>query len=137
MPAVTFSALQLGKHCYTQKPLTHDVQEARALAEMAERQRVVTQMGIQHHSSVRLKRAVATVQKGVIGKVREVHTWTDRPGSFWQQGRARPDRVDPVPPQLDWDLWLGTAPQRPFAAGDYYHPFHWRGVVGFWHRRAG
>jgi len=127
---VTMAAMALGKHAYTQKPLTHDVVEARRLAEAARQHAVVTQMGIQGHASARIKNAVQLVQDGVIGKVREVHTWTDRPGHFWKQGLQRPTRIDAVPDTLHWDLWLGTAPTRPFVQG-LYHPFHWRGWWDF------
>lgn len=127
----TMAALQLDKHCYTQKPLTHTVYEARQLTlAAAARPKLVTQMGIQHHATARLKIAVQTIRDGVIGKVREVHTWTDRPGAFWKQGLQRPDRTDPVPAHVHWDQWLGTAPARPFVNG-VYHAFHWRGWWDF------
>jgi predicted dehydrogenase len=128
--AVTLAALDLKKHVYTQKPLTRTVLESRRLAEAAARQGVVTQMGIQHHSSARLKRAVAMIQSGVIGKVREVHTWTDRPGTYWKQGLERPTKSDAVPVHVHWNNWLGIAPERPYVAG-MYHPFHWRGWWDF------
>ena len=124
--AISLAAMSLGKHVYTQKPLTHNVREARQMQLAAEKHRVVTQMGIQHHSSARIKNAVQIIRDGVIGKVREVHTWTDRPGAFWKQGLQRPERSDPVPSSLNWDLWLGVAPQRPFVSA-LFHPFHWRG----------
>jgi predicted dehydrogenase len=126
----SMAALSLGKHVFTQKPLTHTVYEARQLTRKAAEMKVVTQMGIQHHASVRHKIAVQTIRDGVIGKVREVHTWTDRPGTFWKQGQQRPDRQDPVPAHVHWDQWLGTAPARPFVAG-VYHAFHWRGWWDF------
>lgn len=128
--AVTLAAMELKKHVYTQKPLTNTVKESRRLSEMAAKQGVVTQMGTQHHSSARIKNAVELVQSGVVGKIKEVHTWTDRPGSFWRQGLTRPERMDPVPKSLHWDLWLGVAPKRPFVQG-LYHPFHWRGWWDF------
>lgn len=127
---VTMTAIRLGKHVYTQKPLTHDVYEARQLAKAAEEAGIISQMGTQHHSSARLKNAVQIVRDGAIGRVSEVHTWTDRPGTFWKQGLERPDKADVVPDSLSWDLWLGTAPKRPFVAG-LYHPFHWRGWWDF------
>ncbi len=127
----TMAALQLGKHCYTQKPLTHTAYEARQLTlAAAARPKLVTQMGIQHHATARLKIAVQTIRDGVIGKVREVHTWTDRPGNFWKQGLKRPEKSDPVPAHVHWDQWLGTAPERPFVNG-IYHAFHWRGWWDF------
>lgn len=126
----TMAAMQLGKHVYTQKPLTHDVFESRQLTRVAKEQKLITQMGIQHHATKRLKLAVDAIQKGAIGKVSETHVWTDRPGAFWKQGLSRPEKNDPVPKTLHWNDWLGTAPERPFVAG-LYHPFHWRGWWDF------
>ncbi|MEE2640655.1 MAG: Gfo/Idh/MocA family oxidoreductase [Planctomycetota bacterium] len=127
---VSLAAMDLKKHVYTQKPLTNSVAEARRLTAMASRQGVVTQMGTQHHSTARIKNSIDLVQSGVIGKVKEVHTWTDRPGHFWKQGLSRPQKSDAVPPSLHWDLWLGIAPKRPFVK-NLYHPFHWRGWWDF------
>ena len=126
----TLSAISLGKHVYTQKPLTHDVFESRVLADAAAKAGIVSQMGIQHHSSARLKIAVQVIRDGAIGKVSEVHTWTDRPGTFWKQGLTRPAQGDAVPAHVHWNLWLGTAPERPFVNG-LYHAFHWRGWWDF------
>ena len=127
---VSMSAMSLGKHVYTQKPLTHTVYEARQLAIAAKKHGVVTQMGIQHHASARLKMAVKAIQDGVIGKVSEAHSWTDRPGNYWQQGMKRPENSSPVPGYLAWDQWLGTAPERPYVDG-VYHAFRWRGWWDF------
>ncbi|MCA9056427.1 MAG: Gfo/Idh/MocA family oxidoreductase, partial [Planctomycetaceae bacterium] len=127
---VTMTAMQLGKHVFTQKPLTHSIYEARRLTQVAAEKGLITQMGIQHHATARLKMAVQAIRDGVIGKVREVHAWTDRPGHFWKQGLTRPDQSDPVPENINWDHWLGVAPARPFVAG-LYHPFHWRGWWDF------
>lgn len=127
---VSLAAMDLKKHVYTQKPLTNTVAEARKLTEAAAKHGVVTQMGTQHHSTARIKNSIELVQSGVIGKVKEVHTWTDRPGHFWKQGLTRPNKSDAVPASLHWDLWLGVAPKRPFVAG-LYHPFHWRGWWDF------
>lgn len=127
-PSVT--AMRLGKHVYCQKPLCHSIAEAKFMAKVAEQTAVVTQMGIQNRASVRHRMTVAMIQAGVIGKVRETHCWTDRPGRFWAQGDPIPDREDAVPDNLKWDLWLGPARQRPYVQGRY-HPFHWRGVVDF------
>lgn len=124
------SAMKLGKHVYGQKPLTHDIYESRRLAEIADQQGVITQMGIQHHATRRLKLAVDAIRQGVIGKVSSVHAWTDRPGTFWKQGLERPAEGDAAPDHVHWDLWLGTAPRRPFVSG-LYHPFHWRGWWDF------
>lgn len=127
---VTISAMELGKHVYTQKPLTHSVFESRKLTEVAAAKGVVTQMGIQHHATARLKLAVDAVQSGVIGKVSAVHVWTDRPGSFWKQGLDRPQGGSTPPAGVHWNNWLGVAPERPYVAG-LYHPFHWRGWWDF------
>src|SRR5688572_6502299 len=117
-------AMRLGKHVYCQKPLTHTVQEARLMAELAREKKVATQMGNQGHSDIDTRRLVELIRAGVLGKVTDVHVWTNRP--IWPQGIARPATAE-VPPGLDWDLWLGPAPHRSYAAG--YHPFNWR---GFW-----
>ncbi|MBX3442638.1 MAG: Gfo/Idh/MocA family oxidoreductase [Planctomyces sp.] len=127
---ITMTALKLGKHVYTQKPLTHSVYESRQLAKAAAEAGVVTQMGTQHHATRRLKIAVQAIRDGVIGKVREVHCWTDRPGNFWKQGLERPATAGSPPAEIDWDLWLGVAAERPYVAG-LYHPFHWRGWWDF------
>jgi predicted dehydrogenase len=114
-------AINLGKHVYCQKPLTHDVFEARQLRLEAAKAGVVTQMGTQIHSSSAYRTAVRLVQAGTIGKIREVHSWS---GKTW--GYDGPDpKPGEVPANLDWDLWLGTAPVRPYAAG-HYHPGNWR-----------
>jgi predicted dehydrogenase len=121
------SAMQLGLHAYVQKPLTHDIYEARRLAEMARKKKLVTQMGIQRHSSAEYRTAVHLVQSGAIGKVREVHAWSEKK---WGDPDPVPDRSDAVPATLNWDCWLGTAESRPFLAG-YYHPGNWRKRIDF------
>jgi predicted dehydrogenase len=120
-------ALQLGKHVYCEKPLVHSVWEARAVREAARRAKVATQMGNQAHASDNLRRAVEIVRSGVIGAIREVHCWTDRP--IWPQGIDRPTETPPIPSTLFWDLWLGPAPARPYHPA--YHPFAWRGWWDF------
>jgi predicted dehydrogenase len=127
---VTMSAMQRGKHVFTQKPLTHSVYESRRLAEVAGEKGLVTQMGIQHHATARLKIAVQVIRDGTIGKVSEVHAWTDRPGNYWAQGLDRPEKTDPVPAHVHWDEWLGVAPERPYVQG-MYHDFRWRGWWDF------
>jgi len=128
-------AMRLGKHVYCEKPLTHDVWEARQMRLEAAKAKVATQMGNQGTANSRLRRCVELVQAGEIGAVREVHLWTNRP--VWPQGIDRPKSTQPVPATLDWDLWLGTAPFRPFYHGDnpkgrgVYHPFNWRGWWDF------
>jgi predicted dehydrogenase len=125
--AAAMSAINLGKHVYVQKPLTHDVWEARKLAEAARAKNVRTQMGIQVHSAREYRLAVRVIQDGAIGKVTEVHSWS---GKKWGFNGPRPPGSDPVPPNLDWDLWLGTAPERPFKKG-LYHPGNWRKWLDF------
>lgn len=121
-------AIQMGKHVYCQKPLTHSVYEARRLRELANEHKVVTQMGNQGSAEDGLRRAVEVIQAGVIGHVREIHVWSNRP--IWPQGIDRPQGEDPVPSNLDWDVWLGPAPYRPYKKG-VYHPFNWRGWLDF------
>ncbi len=122
---VAVAALQLGLHVFCQKPLTHSVEEARVLADLAEKQGVATQMGNQGTAMNGFREAVEVIRSGAIGDVREVHVWTNRP--IWKQGEGRPEEVLPIPTTLRWDLWLGCAPYRPFSKG--YAPFSWR---GFW-----
>ncbi len=119
------ACMGLGKHVYVQKPLTHDIYEARMLTQAAHKYKVQTQMGNQGHSGEGIRLISEWIQDGAIGAVREVHAWTDRP--IWPQSVGRPAGSLPVPKYLDWDLWLGTAPFRPFNNG--YLPFDWR---GFW-----
>ncbi len=118
-------AMKMGKHVYCQKPLTRTISEARMMLEVAREKKVATQMGNQGHANAGSRRLVELIQGGVLGKVREVHVWTDRP--IWPQGMGRPEGTPPVPKSLDWDLWLGPAPERPYHKA--YVPFNWR---GFW-----
>jgi predicted dehydrogenase len=120
-------AMKMRKHVYCQKPLTHTVEEARLLTQAARKYKVATQMGNQGHSDKWLRRNVELVQSGVLGKVREAHCWTDRP--IWPQGVNRPTDSTPVPTTLDWNLWLGVAPERPYSPA--YVPFKWRGYWDF------
>jgi len=115
------AAMNQGKHVYCQKPLTHDVYEARRLRDAAQRTNVVTQMGTQIHSHECYRTAVALVQSGAIGKVREAHSWS---GKTWGYEGSMPPSA-PIPDSLDWNLWIGTAPMRDYAA-DQYHPANWR-----------
>ena len=125
---IGMSAMQLGKHVYGQKPLTHDIYETRRLTEYAHEHGLVTQMGIQIHSGAEYRLAVKFIQQGVIGKVKEVHTWS---GKKWGDMSPRPNRRDPVPAGFDWDLWLGIAAWRPFIGNGYYHPSNWRRRLDF------
>jgi predicted dehydrogenase len=124
----TMQALRSDLHCYTEKPLTHSIHEARALAAEAGRRKVVTQMGIQGHAADGVRTLCEWVWDGAIGPVHEVHAWTDRPAGLWRQGIGRPAPQEP-PRGLYWDLWLGPAAQRPYAP--IYHPFGWRGWFDF------
>jgi predicted dehydrogenase len=124
-------AMRRGLHVYCQKPLTHSVWEARQMTRVAREMKVATQMGNQGTADNGLRRGAEIVRAGCIGDVTEVHIWTNRPGNFWSQGRNRPDRTDPVPPHLKWDLFLGPAPDRPYVGGRTYHPFAWRGWWDF------
>ena len=120
-------AIKLGKHVYCEKPLTHSVYEARTLKELAAEYKVATQMGNQGTASSGLRRGVEMLQSGVLGAVRELHVWTNRP--IWPQGLDRPTDTPPVPKTVKWDLWLGPAPWRPYHPA--YLPFTWRGWWDF------
>ncbi len=123
----TMAAMKMGKHVYVQKPLTHDVYEARVLTEAARKYGVVAQMGNQGSSGDDTRRICEWVWGGLIGEVKEVHCWTNRP--VWEQSMHPPKGKKVVPEHFDWDLWLGTAPFREFNDG--YHPFNWRGWWDF------
>lgn len=117
----SYWAMEQGKHCYCEKPLTHSVWEARTLAKLAADKGLATQMGTQIHSTRNYRDVVELVQAGAVGDVQQVHVWV---GKGWGGG-DRPTEADPVPAHLDWDLWLGGAPQRPYKA-DRYHAANWR-----------
>ena len=121
------AAMRMGKHVFVQKPLTHSIHEARELRKAARKYKVVSQMGIQGSASEGARLIYEWVHGGVIGTVREVQCWTNRP--VWPQGIDRPSETPPVPETLDWDLWLGPAPMRPYH--DAYAPFKWRGWFDF------
>jgi predicted dehydrogenase len=120
-------AMRRGKHCYCEKPLTHDVWEARQMALVAREHRVATQMGNQGTATDGFRTGVEIIRSGALGPVREVHVWTNRP--IWPQGMTRRPAAEPVPEGLHWDLWLGTAPERPYNHA--YVPFAWRGWWDF------
>lgn len=119
----TMAAIQLNKHVYVQKPLTHDIYEARMLTEAAHRYKVVTQMGNQGASGDGVRQLMEWYNAGLLGDVHTVYCFTDRP--IWPQGRVRPETASPIPTELDFDLWLGTAPKRNYFEGIL--PFNWRG----------
>lgn len=124
---IALSAMQLGKHVYCQKPLTHSIYETRALTKFAREKKLITQMGIQIHSQREYRQAVAVVQSGIIGKVKEVHTWSSKK---WGDRGAPPAKADKIPANFDWNLWLGIAEERPFVA-NHYHPGNWRKRLDF------
>ena len=118
-------AMNLGKHVYCEKPLAHSLHEVRLMAETAAKMKVVTQMGNQLHSTENVIAPAELLRAGALGAVKEVHSWSDKafaPGD-------RPKETPPVPEALDWDLWLGPAPERPYHPS--YVPFHWRGWWDF------
>jgi len=123
------AALKKGKHVYCQKPLTHDVYEARALMKKAQKAKVATQMGNQGHAMEGIKLVWEWVHAGAIGDVREVHCWTDRPGKHWSQAVNIPNETPSVPRVLNWNLWLGPARFRHYHP--IYCPFNWRGFYDF------
>lgn len=123
----TMAAMAMGKHVYTQKPLTHDIYEARQLAEAARKYKVVTQMGNQGGSGDGVRKAKEMYDAGLIGEVVEAHAWTNRP--VWPQGIPTPSGKHAVPKELDWDLWLGPAPYIDYNPA--YVPFNWRGWWAF------
>jgi predicted dehydrogenase len=126
---ITMAALRAGKHVYVEKPMAHSIEEARAMSKLAKETGLVTQMGNNGHAGEGLRQTREWIQAGIIGNVIEVHGWSDRPGNWWKQPAMRPVQPMPVPSTLDWDLWLGCAPVRPYHVA--YHPFAWRGWFDF------
>jgi len=130
---ITLATLAAGKHVYCQKPLTHTVREARTITEAARRAKVQTQMGNQGHSSESIRLLKEWLAAGVIGAVREVHAWTDRPvgGDPWSNFAVQAQSKDtpPVPATLNWDLWLGPVAHRPYHPD--YNPLKWRAWLDF------
>jgi predicted dehydrogenase len=130
----SIAAIKRGKHVYCEKPLTHSVYEARMVAKAAREAGVATQMGNQGQASEGTRLICENIWGGAIGPVREVHVWTDRPlrglsDVYWPQGVGRPEETPSAPDTLDWDLWLGPAPKRPYHPA--YVPFKWRGWWDF------
>ncbi|HVM51058.1 MAG TPA: Gfo/Idh/MocA family oxidoreductase [Candidatus Acidoferrum sp.] len=140
---IAASAIRLGKHVYCQKPLTQTIYEARLLRKLAKDHKVSTQMGNQGSAEDGLRRSVEVIQAGLIGQVRQVYVWTNRP--IWPQGMDKPEGSDPIPETLDWDGWIGPAAMRPYkgkwsdaaaggkrrGSGQVYEPFNWRGWQEF------
>ncbi len=123
----TMMAIKMGKHVYCEKPLAHDIFEVRKLTEAAREAKVATQLGNQGQASPETRLVCEFIWDGAIGPVREVHSWCNRPIS--PRGMDRPKETPPIPEGLSWDLWLGTAPERPYHP--CYLPFNWRGWWDF------
>ena len=123
--AIAVAAMERGKHVYCEKPLAHTVVEVRAMQQAAAKNRVVTQMGTQIHAGSNYRRVVELIRAGAIGAVRKVHVWFGKPGGFhrYKHLTERPTERPPVPNGLDWDLWIGPAPKRPYHP--CYHPHDW------------
>jgi len=127
--APSMTAVSMGIHCYTEKPLTWSVREAQLLAAAyAKNTKVVTQQGNQGHGDDGWRKAYEFIKAGAVGDVLEFHTWTNRP--VWPQGGDRLAGSDAIPVTLDWNAWIGSASMRPYKK-DVYHSFNWRGVVDF------
>lgn len=124
---VAASAMELGKHVYCEKPLTHSIYESRLLTKLSDRQKVATQMGNQGSSAVGVRTVCDWIWNGEIGEVTKVEAFTDRP--IWPQGLIRPKEVHQIPKTLDWDLFIGPAPMRPY--NNIYSPWNWRGWWDF------
>jgi len=124
---VSIMAMKMDKPVYCQKPLTHFVSEAREMRKIAEEKNLVTQMGIQVHSFYDYKLATLLIQSGIIGKVHTVRAWSPK---NWGYDGPEPKGQDSVPEHLDWNLWLGTSPKRPFKE-TVYHPGNWRKLVDY------
>ncbi len=120
-------AMQAGKPVYCQKPLTHHVSEARAMRKYAEDNNLITQMGIQCHSSDMYRKAAVLIKQGIVGKVDTVRAWSPK---NWGYDGPAPVGSDPVPGSLNWNLWLGTSPERPYKEG-FYHPGNWRKLLDY------
>lgn len=127
---VALMAIEMGKHVYVQKPLTHTIEEARILKAAAAKHGVVTQMGNQGHANEGTRLTKEWIEAGLIGAVREVHIWTNRP--IWPQGMAAFPATQPVPGTLDWNLWQGVAAEHDYSG--QIMPFNWR---GYWEYGCG
>lgn len=123
------AAIKKGKHVFCEKPLAHSLNEVRTMTEAAREAKVATQLGNWGHANEGIRLICEWIWDGAIGEVREVHAWANRPGGWWPYGIDRPKDEPPVPKGLDWDLWLGPAPARPYHPA--YLPFIWRGWWDF------
>lgn len=120
-------AMKQGMHVYCEKPLSNNYAECQTMAAAAEKTKVVTQFGVQHHAKRGYRRLRQVLQSGELGEIHAIHVWSTAP--FWPQGVTRPTGEFPIPEWLDWDLWISGAPMRPYAPG--YHPLQWRGHWAF------
>tara|TARA_B100000029_G_scaffold188703_2_gene186379 strand:+ start:1211 stop:2539 length:1329 start_codon:yes stop_codon:yes gene_type:complete len=127
--AIAIAAMRHGKHVYCEKPLARTIGEVRRMRAVARETKVATQMGNHGTYEPTFRRAIEIIQSGAIGQVTQVHTWSDRPLAFWKQSIARPAERPQTPDHLNWDLFLGPAPTRPYHP--IYHPFTWRGWWDF------
>lgn len=125
----SMAAMKKGKHVYCEKPLTNTVYESRKIGQASREHGVATQMGNQGQASEGTRLMCEWIWDGAIGPIRQVYSWTDRPGGRWPQGIERPKEAPPVPKTLNWDMWLGLAPYRPY--NPIYLPFRWRGWCDF------
>ncbi len=121
-------AMRQGLHTYCEKPLCRTIWEARQIAKIARDKKVATQMGNQSTAHTPMRKIASLIKSGHFGAVKEIHLWTDRAKGWWDQGTPRPP-VAEIPRELDWELWLGPRPERPYGKG--YHPFAWRGYWDF------
>lgn len=126
---IAYEAIRRGKHVYCQKPMCHDIAEVRTLTKFAKQKGVFTQLGTQHASELGDRYVVRFLKEGVIGKIKRVHLFSNRPAPN-RLGGPRPPAGQEPPPNLKWDLWIGTAPMRPFVP-DTYHPAKWRAWMDF------
>lgn len=127
---ITMMALSKGVHVFCQKPLTHDIYEARMIGAKAAETGLITQMGNQFTSNQGERMAVEFIRNKTIGKIKEVYFWSNKPPQKYRPTGPRPEGSDPVPDSVDWDGWLGSAPERPYVKG-VYHPTWWRGWQDF------
>jgi predicted dehydrogenase len=126
---ISLAAMELGKHVYCEKPLAWGIDEVRRMAKLAKDKGVATQMATQGMARDLSRAGIEVIRSGLLGKVTELHVWTDRAGRWWPQGIDRPKDRPAAPEGLDWDLWLGVAPARPYDPA--YCPFVWRGWKDF------
>ena len=128
---ISMSAMNMGKHVYCQKPLAHSAYENRMLADFAKgHPKIITQMGTQRSAMIGRRQQLELLNDNVIGKIKSIHAWSDRPMGWWPQGKPMPTGGETPPEWLAWDLWLGVAPTRPFVP-HAYAPFMWRGTYDF------